>query len=149
MGPAEGRLRWAVRPLLVACARDTCSAPLFHFCICVRARALSRDCLFATPRTVTRRLLSVGLSRQEHWSGLPSPSPGHLPDPGIEPSSPALRADSLPSEPPGKILFCIWIFSHSATFTEILLSLFNDFALTETMRIKEHSVWTCSARGKT
>ena len=41
-------------------------------------------------------------SRQEYWSGLPFPPPGDLPDPGIEPSSPALRADSLPSVPPGK-----------------------------------------------
>jgi len=41
-------------------------------------------------------------SRQKYWSGLPFPSPGDLPDPGIEPMSPALQADSLPSEPPGK-----------------------------------------------
>ena len=41
-------------------------------------------------------------SRQEYWSGLPFPSPGDLPDPGIKPESPALQADSLPSEPPGK-----------------------------------------------
>ena len=40
-------------------------------------------------------------SRQEYWSGLPFPSPGDLPDPGIEPGSPTLRADTLPSEPPG------------------------------------------------
>ena len=41
-------------------------------------------------------------SRQEYWSGLPFPSPGDLPDPGIEPRSPALQADALTSEPPGK-----------------------------------------------
>ena len=41
-------------------------------------------------------------SRQEYWSGLPFPPPGDLPDPGIEPGSPSLQADSLPSEPPGK-----------------------------------------------
>ena len=40
-------------------------------------------------------------SRQEYWSGLPFPSPGDLPNPGIEPRSPALWADALPSEPPG------------------------------------------------
>ena len=40
--------------------------------------------------------------RQEYWSGLPFPSPGDLPNPGIETRSPALQADSLPSEPPGK-----------------------------------------------
>ena len=39
-------------------------------------------------------------SRQEYWSGLPFPSPGALPNPGIEPGSPALQADTLPSEPP-------------------------------------------------
>ena len=43
----------------------------------------------------------MGFSWQEYWSGLPFPSPGDLPDQGIEPVSPAFRADSLPSEPPG------------------------------------------------
>ena len=43
----------------------------------------------------------MGFSRQEYWSGLPFPSPGNLPDPGIEPWSPALQADALTSEPPG------------------------------------------------
>ena len=46
----------------------------------------------------------MGFSRQEYWSGLPFPSPGDLPDPGIEPGSPALQADALTSEPPGKPL---------------------------------------------
>ena len=46
--------------------------------------------------------LSMEFSRQEYWSGLPFPSPVHLPDPGIEPGSPALQAYSLPPEPPGK-----------------------------------------------
>ena len=44
----------------------------------------------------------MGFSRQEYWSGLPFPSPGDLPDPGIEPRSPTLEADALTSEPPGK-----------------------------------------------
>ena len=44
----------------------------------------------------------MGCSRQEDWSGLPFPSPGGLPNPGIEPASPALQADSLPPELPGK-----------------------------------------------
>ena len=43
-------------------------------------------------------------SRPEYWSGKPFPSPGDLPNPGIKPRSPALQADSLPSEPPGKLL---------------------------------------------
>ena len=46
--------------------------------------------------------LSMGFSRQEFWSGLPFSSPGDLPNPGIEPKSPTLQADSLPSEPRGK-----------------------------------------------
>ena len=44
----------------------------------------------------------MGFSKQEYWSGLPFPSPGDLPDPGIEPGPPALEADALTSEPPGK-----------------------------------------------
>ena len=44
----------------------------------------------------------MGFSRQEYWSGLPFPPPGHLPDPGIESRSPALQADTLLSESPGK-----------------------------------------------
>ena len=52
------------------------------------------------PRTVAP--LSMEFSREEYWSGLPFPSPGDLPDPGIEHRSPALRVNSLPSEPPGK-----------------------------------------------
>ena len=56
-----------------------------------------------TPWTVTHHVpLSMGFSRQEYWSGLPFPPPGDLPDPGIEPGSPALQPDSLLSEPPGK-----------------------------------------------
>ena len=48
--------------------------------------------------------LSMGFSRQEYWSGLPFPSPGGLPDPGIEPRYPVLQADSLPTELQGKLL---------------------------------------------
>jgi len=46
--------------------------------------------------------LSMGFSRQEYWSGLLLPSPGDSLDPEIKPKSPAVQADSLPSEPPGK-----------------------------------------------
>ena len=61
--------------------------------------------LFETPWTVAHQAPpSMEFSRQEYWSGLPFPSPGHLPDPGIKPRSPTLQADALPSEPPGKIL---------------------------------------------
>ena len=48
--------------------------------------------------------LSMGFSRQQYWSGLPFPPPGDLPDPGIEPVSPVLQADSFITEPPGKPL---------------------------------------------
>ena len=59
--------------------------------------------LFATPWTVVSLAPpSMGFSRQEYWSGVPLPSPGDLPDPGIEPGSPVFQADALTSEPPGK-----------------------------------------------
>ena len=66
-------------------------------------KLLSRVRLFATLWTVAHQApLSMGFSRQEYWNGLPFPSPGDLPDPGIELRSPALQADALTSEPPGK-----------------------------------------------
>ena len=65
-------------------------------------KSLSRVQLFATPWTVDYQAPpSMGFSRQKCWSGLPFPSPGALPDPGIEPRSPALQVDALPSEPRG------------------------------------------------
>ena len=61
--------------------------------------------LFMTLWTlVLQALPSMGYSRKEYWSGLPFSSPGDIPDPGIEPWLPALQADFLPSEPPGKPL---------------------------------------------
>ena len=69
----------------------------------VKVKSLSRIRLFATPWTVAYQApLSMEFSRQEYWSGLPYPSPGDLPDPGIKPMSPALQADAIPSEPPWK-----------------------------------------------
>ena len=68
----------------------------------VKVKSLSRVQLFATVWTVGHQApLSMGFSRQEYWSALPFPSPEDLPDPGIEPRSPALQADALPSEPIG------------------------------------------------
>ena len=62
--------------------------------------------LFAAPWTIAFQApLSMEFSRQEYWSGLPFLSPGGLPNPGIEPGSPVLQADALPSEPPGKPLW--------------------------------------------
>ena len=67
----------------------------------VKVKSLSHVRLFATPWTVAYHAPpSTGFFRQEHWSGLPFPSPGDLPSPGIESGSPALQADALLSEPP-------------------------------------------------
>ena len=66
-------------------------------------QSVSRVQLFATLWTIASQApLSMGFSRQEYWGGLPFPSLGDLPNPGIEPWSPTLQADSLPTEPPGK-----------------------------------------------
>ena len=66
-----------------------------------REKSLSRIRLFEIPWTVAYQAPpSMGFSRQEYWSGLPFPSPGDLPDPGIKPRSPPLQADTLPSELP-------------------------------------------------
>ena len=68
----------------------------------VKVKLLSHVRLFATPWTVAYEApQSMEFCRQEYWSGLPFPSPGDLPNPGIEPWSLALQADTLPSEPPG------------------------------------------------
>ena len=73
--------------------------------VMVMVKSLSRVQLFATPWTVAYQAPpSMGFSRQEYWSGLPFPSPGGLPNPGMEPRSPALEANALTSEPPGKAL---------------------------------------------
>ena len=69
----------------------------------MKVKSFSHVRLFATPWTVACQAPPpMGFSRQEYWSGLPFPSPGGLPDPGIEPWSPTPQADSLPSEPPGR-----------------------------------------------
>ena len=71
-------------------------------------KLLSRVQLFATPWAVAYQAPpSMGFSRQECWSGLPFPSPGDFPDPGIKPRSPTLQADALPSELPGTIIIPI------------------------------------------
>ena len=72
----------------------------------MKVKLLSRVRLFATPWTSTYQAPpSMGFSRQEYWSGLPFPSPGDLPDPGIKPRSPTLEADALTSEPPAEELY--------------------------------------------
>ena len=72
-------------------------------------KSLSCVRLFAIPWPIAYQApLSMGFSRQWPWSGLPFPSPADLPDPGIGPRSPALQADALLSEPPGKLYISIW-----------------------------------------
>ena len=71
----------------------------------MKVKSLSRVQLFATPWTVAYQAPpSMEFSRQQYWNGLPFPSPGDLPDPGIEAGSPTLQADASPSEPPGKLV---------------------------------------------
>ena len=82
--------------------------PIIH--LKVKVKSLSRVRLFVTPWTVAyQALLYMGFSRQEYWSGLPFPSPGDLPDPGIKPGFPALEAGALTSELPGKHVYWAYI----------------------------------------
>ena len=88
--------------------------------------------LFVTPWTVAHQApLSMGFSRQEYWSGLPFPSPGNLPDPGIKPGSPALQADSLPFEPSGKTYTNTHthIHTHTHTHTYIYICIYSALSL--------------------
>ena len=82
-------------------------------CVCVHAKSLSSAKLFATPCTVARQaLVSMGFPRQGYWSRLPFPSPGDLPNPGIEPVSPTLQADSLPLSHLGSQSTTYWSVTH-------------------------------------
>ena len=75
----------------------------------LKVKSLSHVWLFVTPCTVACQASpSTGFSRQEYWSGLPFPSPGELPNPGIESGSPTLQVDSLLYEPPGNPYEYIW-----------------------------------------
>ena len=71
-------------------------------------KSLSHVQLLAIPWTIAPP--SMGFSRQEYWSGLPFPSPGDLLDLGIKPRSPALQADALTSESPGKLALSLYIY---------------------------------------
>ena len=72
----------------------------------VKVQSLSCVQLSAILWTVALKApLSMAFSRQEYWSGWPFPSPGDLLNPGIELRPPALRAVSLPSEPPGNLMY--------------------------------------------
>ena len=102
----------------------------------MKVKSLSCVQLFLTPRTVAHQALpSMEFSRQEYWSGLPFPSPGDLPDPGIKPGSPTLQADALPSEPPGSFIpyshffFSVFLgqFIKCTTFGNFCLTHFQPF----------------------
>ena len=82
---------------------------MFSILLCVSHSVVPDS--FATPWTAIHQVpLSMRYSRQGYWSGLPFPSPGDLPNPGIEPGSSALQANSLPAELQGKITH---LFIHS------------------------------------
>ena len=98
-----------------------------HFLLqCMKVESeseVAQSCL--TPGNSYQAPLSMGFSRQEYWSGLPFPSPGYLPNPGIEPWSPALQADSLPSEAPGKSLLHITAPKNSLVFSKMIGHLYS------------------------
>ena len=86
-----------------------------ELCMC---ELVAQSCPTLHPWTVAYEAsLSMGFSRQECWTGLPFPSPEYLPDPGIEPGSPALQAEALLLKPPGKpqklIRYSMLIFTNS------------------------------------
>jgi len=99
----SGRERGVGRAQGIFC-RETILFDTVIVCRCYYewVKSLSRVQLFATPWTIAHQgPPSMEFSRQEYWSGLPFPSPGCLPNPGIEPRSPTSQADALQSESPG------------------------------------------------
>ena len=92
--------------------------------------------LLAIPRTVAYQAPpSIGFSRQEYWSGQPFPSPGDLPDPGIEPRSPALQAEALPCELQAQLLCDMWDLSFlSKDGTLIARQILNHWTSKEVLR---------------
>ena len=81
----------------------------------MKVKSLAHSCLtLCDPMDCNQAPPSMGFSRQEYWSGLPFPSPGDLPDPGMELRSPAFQADALTSEPPGKWHDCFYYWAINA-----------------------------------
>ena len=118
----------------------TAQSSLLNLCRIVECLRWKGSCVYVlscivmsdsvTPWTIAcQALLSMGFSRQEYWRGLPFPSPGDLPQPGIEPQSSALLADSLSSEPPGKpkvsLDKCKWKQNYILTSLAVLPKLQN------------------------
>ena len=114
----------------------------FYKCICCfllfSCSVVSNS--FATPWTIDHQApLSVGFSRHEYWSGLPFPSPGDLPNPGIEPGSPRLQAEPLPSEPSVKPLkpkiICLFLYLFTVVWaSQVALVVKNPPAKAEDLR---------------
>ena len=95
--------------------------------VCVCWKSLSHVRFLATPWTVARQApLSMECSRPEYWSGLPLPSPGDLPNPGVEPGSPALQANLLLSEPPRWTIVNVgcegWTICNNLTWWQVHVS---------------------------
>ena len=101
-----------------ALATQDCLHPRLFLPLCVLSHSVKPDSL-QPPGTVARQApLSLGLSRQEYWSEFPFPPPGDLPDPGIEPASPALAGEFCTTEPHGKYLMLISL-AHSVSSARI------------------------------
>jgi len=101
-------INYNTREVFYSCSSINLQLLLTHYWrlyLWKKVKSLSRVQLFATLWTVAYQAPpSMGFSKQEYWSGLPLPSPGDLPDPGIEPRSPTLEADTLTSEPPRSLM---------------------------------------------
>ena len=91
-----------------------------------------------TPWTIACQVpLSMGFSRQEYWSGLPCPPPGDLPNPGVEPRSPALQGNSLPAE-----LLAKTFFSNKPFICFTVLGFFAEFFLQRRQGLRSCFQWT-------
>ena len=102
-----------------------CLSCFYSMCVC--SRSVVSDSLWPHELQPARLLCPWGFSRQEDWSEVPCPPPGDLPNPGIEPRSPILQADSLPSEPPGKpfLLYTCMFISTILVSVKFFFSLHN------------------------
>ena len=113
-------------------------------------KSLSHVQLFATLWIVAYQAPpSMGISMQEYWSGLPFPSPGDLPNPGIKPGSPALEADILTSEPPGKP--SVWLVFCNCSFHPVCPLMDEDNGIMEAPwwgRLTVRGTGSCSDVGK-